>query len=329
MFFTQWLENLMLRGLGFAISRYYSVYRGIVTDNKDPKNLGRVKILCVQAGQTAAPDRWVLPATAGGGNKRGMFFTPEVDDAVWVSFYEGDPNLPEVYWGGWYGQVDGSTPDVPDGLAPKGGGYPEKKGWTTRAGHSLIFNDEDGKESITILWNRPAAGDAAKTDRTKTAAVNPDETALLTFDPTGSFSVKTPSSYLLQIQEPSDTDKAAGKQGEVKIVTPNGSMFFISNKDAINLIHKSGASLSLNDKSIDISANTSTQMNVNVSGQNINLNGGGVLLGSKAIDFAVMGLKLILWLAKHTHGTGVGPTTPPLIPPTPADFLSKTIKVQE
>ena len=166
--FDNWLTNLMKKGLGVACNRYYSIYRGTVTDNKDPDSLGRVKILCPQVGQTAAPDRWVLPATMGGGNRRGMFFVPEVDDTVWVSFYEGDHDRPEVYWGGWYGEVDptGDEPtDVPIRLAPKPkGAYPEKKGFTTRAGHSLIFNDEDGKESITIQWNQPADGDPAKTD---------------------------------------------------------------------------------------------------------------------------------------------------------------------
>lgn len=318
--FTGWLENLMQRGLGNAINRYYSIYRGIVTDNQDPENLGRVKVLCHQVGQTVAPNRWVLPAMMGAGNKRGMFFAPEKDDTVFVSFYEGDPNLPEVYWGGWYGSVDEKTPDVPKGLVPKNGGYPEKKGITTRAGHSLIFNDEDGKESVSLVWNSPASDDPAKTDRTKTADVNPKKNAILSFDKNGTFLVKTPSSYLITVDE---------ANGGVSIVSPNGTMFNISKSDAISLIHKSGASMGISGNSIDISAKVSSGMNVNISGQNISLNGGGVLLGGKAIDFAVLGLKLIKWLATHTHGTGVGPSTPPTIPPTPMDFCSKTVKVQD
>lgn len=318
--FLGWLENLMQRGLGSAINRYYSIYRGIVVDNQDPDNLGRVKVLCHQVGQTAAPDRWVLPAMMGAGNKRGLFFAPEKDDTVFVSFYEGDPNLPEVYWGGWYGTVDEKTSDVPKGLVPKNGGYPEKKGLTTRAGHSLIFNDEAGKESVSVVWNSPAADDPAQTDRTKTAEVNSKKNAILSFDKNGTFLVKTPSSYLITIDE---------ANGGVSIVSPNGSMFNISKSDAISMIHKSGASIGVSGSSIDISAKVSSGMNVNISGQNVALNGGGVLLGGKAIDFAVLGLKLIKWLATHTHGTGVGPSTPPLVPPTPLDFCSKTVKVQD
>lgn len=320
MSFASWLENLMEFGLSHAIQKYYSIYPAKVTDNQDPKGLGRVKILCDSVGQTSPPDVWVLPAMAGAGNKRGMFFVPEKDDTVFISFFEGDPNKPTCYWGGWYGLVDGSTPDVPDGIAPKSGGFPEKKGFTTRAGHSLIFNDEAGKESVTLLWNKPADGDAAKTDRTKTAKLNPQKSSVLSFDPNGGFFLKTASSYLIQIDE---------AKGALQIVSPKGSMFTMSSSDVISMIHKSGASISITDSAINISGKVSAQMNVNISGQTVSLNAGGVLLGGKAVDFAVLGLKLVAWLAKHTHPFSFGTTLAPLPPPAPSDFLSKTVKVQE
>lgn len=317
--FLNWLHGLMEQGLGHATNRWYGIYRAVVTDNKDPDGEGKVKAMCPQVGQTAAPDRWIWPSYPGAGNQRGMLFVPEVDDTVWVSFFEGDPNFPEVYFGGWYGSPEDDKSDVASTLAPKKDAAPEKKGWTTRAGHSLIFNDESGKESVTILWNKPAATDDAVNDRTKTAALNPDANALMSFDKNGNFFVKTPSSYVFQID---DANKS------VQIVSPNGSMINIGDDDSINLIHKSGANISMGDSAINISADTTTQMNVNLSGQNLNLNGGAILLGKMAVDFSVMGLKLIRWLATHTHGTGVGPSSPPLIPPTPADFLSKTVKLQ-
>jgi hypothetical protein len=322
--FDNWLTNLMKKGLGVACNRYYSIYRGTVTDNKDPDSLGRVKILCPQVGQTAAPDRWVLPATMGGGNRRGMFFVPEVDDTVWVSFYEGDHDRPEVYWGGWYGEVDptGDEPtDVPIRLAPKPkGAYPEKKGFTTRAGHSLIFNDEDGKESITIQWNQPADGDPAKTDRTKTAKLNPKKSTVLSLESKGGFLLKTASSYIIQIDE--------GK-GALTIASPKGSMYTISSDDAVAVFHKSGGNILMNDSGITISAAVSKQQNVNISGQSVAINGGSVLVGGKAVDFAVLGLKLIKWLALHTHPYPFGVVLPPVPPPTPLDFCSQTVKVQD
>lgn len=316
--FVAWLQNVMERGLSFAIRRYYSIYRGVVTDNKDPLKRGRIKVICPQVGQTEAPAKWVLPAMAGSGLARGTFFAPEVGDTVWVSFYEGDGSMPEVYWGGWYGAAE-SDSDVPVELQSKTD-FPDRKGWVTRAGHSITFDDTDGAEQIVIKWNKPADDDPAKKDRTKTAKHNPKNNAVLSIDKTGSFMMKTPGSYMFQMDD---------QKGTVTVISPKGSMFHIAADDSINLIHKSGSSIAMSDSAIDLSGNTAKQMNVNISGQNVNINGGGVLLGGKAIDFAVLGLKLIKWLALHVHGTALGPSTPPLVPPTPADFCSKTVKVQD
>jgi len=316
--FENWLYNLKDKGLGFATQRYYGIYRGVVTSNQDPDKRGRIQVHCPQVGQASAPDKWIMPAFAGSGNRRGMFFAPEVDDTVWVSFYEGDPAKPEVYWGGWFGVPTPGTTDVPDALAQKTD-FPEKKGFVTRAGHMLVFNDEAGNESVTIMWNKPADGDPAVTDRKQTAKQNPKKCSVFAFDKNGSMLLKTPSSYMFQI----DDDKKT-----VTLTTPNGSLLSFDPDDVVSLMHKSGAYMSMGDNSIDITANTSKAQNVNVSAQNVNLNAGGVNIGGKAIDFAVLGTKLILWLATHIHSTALGPSTPPIVPPTPADFLSKTVKVQ-
>lgn len=318
--FLNWLYNLMERGLGVAIQRYYSIYRGVVSDNKDPEKRGRVKVYCPQVGQSEAPNKWCMPAMMGAGRGRGMFFAPEIGDTVWVSFYEGNPSEPEVYWGGWFGEREESVPETPTALRPPDSEIPEKKGIVTRAGHALIFNDEAGKESVTILWNKPKDDDPAVTDRAETAELNPDKSSVLAFDKNGGLFLKTVSSYLFQIDEDKKT---------VTMTSPSGSMFHIASNDSVNLVHKNGSSISMSDSAINVSGNTSKAVNVNISGQNVVLNGGGVLIGGKAIDFAVLGLKLIKWLALHTHGTALGPSTPPLIPPTPADFLSKTVKVQD
>ena len=335
------------QGLPGVFNRFYSIYRAVVVNNKDPSNLGRVQVKCgVTQGVT---DQWVKPTFEGAAAGRGTFFVPEVGDAVFISFYEGNPQRPECYFGGWYGQI-GATPatsasatiastpsanpkasEVPTFLQPPTSGYPEKKGIVTRAGHALIFNDEDGKESVTLLWNQPAPTDPARIDRTKTAAYNkgiptptpsfPGHTlgsSIFTFDKNGMM-IKTASSFVIQIDE---------AKGAMTLTAPSGSMFNISSKGAVQMIHKSGASISMNDTSIDISASVSSGQNVNVSGQNVTLNAGAANLGGHATDFAVLGLKLIAWLAKHTHPYSFGTTMPPLPPPTPADFCSNTIKVQ-
>jgi len=49
--------------------------------------------------------------------------------------------------------------------------------------------------------------------------------------------------------------------------------------------------------------------------------------GASATEPAVLGLKLMLWLNTHMHGTGVGPSSPPMAPATPMDFNSMKVFV--
>jgi hypothetical protein len=320
------VENIMKYGLGFVFQRYYGVHRAVVTDNKDPDKLGRIKAVCTEVGQSDAPNVWILCAMEGAGNKRGSFNPPEVGDTVWIFFKEGDANNPEVYFGGWYGETDGQTPDVPSPLGYAKTGLPERRGINTRAGHALVFNDEDGKESITLIWNGPAADDPAKKDRTQTAKLNPEKNALFAFDSNGGLTIKTVSSHLIQIDEKNNQLLISHnpKKGQ-----PANYLAF--KKDGtVSLTHgASGSSINMSSNSIDVTGSVSNGVSVNVSGKTVSINAGAINLGGQPIDFAVLGAKLILWLAKHTHPYAFGVTAPPLPPPTPADFLSTSVKVQQ
>ncbi len=69
---------------------------GVITDNKDPDNLGRVQVrlLWQEQGQST-PWLRVLSLHSGGTN-RGLFFIPEVGDYVIVGFTQNDPDRPFV-----------------------------------------------------------------------------------------------------------------------------------------------------------------------------------------------------------------------------------------
>lgn len=329
--FINWINAVMRDGLSGTTHRFYSMYLATVDDNKDPKGLGRIKIVCSAVGHKTSPDVWVLPSMQGAGYRRGTFFAPEKGDTVYVNFYEGDPSLPQLYFGGWYGETDGAgKSDLPDFMKPPASNLPEKKGIFTRAGHMLIFNDEVGKEAVTLIVNQPKAGDPALTDRTKTADFNPSSdppapafpgqklgASILTMDKTG-FLLKTPSSFVVRIDETT---------GGMLLAAPNGAHFAIMPDGAVQMVNKSGVTIMATDKGVTVTADPSQNQTVNVSAKSVSLNAGAINLGAQAAEMAVLGLKLIVWLAKHTHPYPFGVTLPPLPPPTPADFCSTTVKM--
>jgi hypothetical protein len=64
--------------------RFFGIYRGIVTDNDDPKNENRIRMQIPQILGTAVTG-WAYP----------IFQTAtEVNEPVWVLFEGGDPNFP-------------------------------------------------------------------------------------------------------------------------------------------------------------------------------------------------------------------------------------------
>ena len=119
----------------------------IVSDNKDPEKMGRVKVYFpwFDAGQQSDWVRMATPMTGGG---RGFYFTPEVRDEVLVGFEHGDFNRPYIIGGLWNGQD--ATP-IPASDAVDGQGKVNKRIIKTRAGHILRFDDTSGGEKIEII----------------------------------------------------------------------------------------------------------------------------------------------------------------------------------
>lgn len=120
---------------------FYGVTIGIVSNNKDPEKLGRVKLkLPLRECQTET--NWARVTTLMGGKKTGFFFLPEVGEEVLVAFYEGDVNHPIVLGTLW------NMKDPPP-LTNEDGKNNLRK-IKSRSGNELIFNDESGKESVEI-----------------------------------------------------------------------------------------------------------------------------------------------------------------------------------
>ncbi|MEZ4293401.1 MAG: phage baseplate assembly protein V [Polyangiaceae bacterium] len=132
--------------------RFFGKYEGVVTDNADPLQIGRLRAKVPAVLGEDVPTGWALPcAPYGGGKDRGFLFVPEVGDTVWIEFAGGDPSRPiwtGCFWGApeSTGQADDlgteSGSEVPTSEGTQAG--PGKHILRTKAGHR-IFMDDDGE----------------------------------------------------------------------------------------------------------------------------------------------------------------------------------------
>jgi len=122
------------------------VAAGIVTNNQDTDDLGRVKLRFPWLSDENETD-WVRIATFMAGPERGSFFLPEVDDEVLVAFENGDIHRPYVIGVLWNGRH--APPET------NSDGNNNIRKIRSRSGHEIIFNDDDSarQEKIEIRTN--------------------------------------------------------------------------------------------------------------------------------------------------------------------------------
>ncbi len=112
---------------------------GIVTQlEEDPEGEDRI-LVNIPIIDAASEGIWARVATLDAGDSRGSFFRPEVGDEVIVGFINNDPNYAVVLGG-----VNSSNKPAPLQASDDN----HEKGFVTRSGMKLIFNDE--KSSVTI-----------------------------------------------------------------------------------------------------------------------------------------------------------------------------------
>ena len=117
---------------------------GIVRDNEDPEQLGRVKLEFPWRG-AADESYWARIATDMAGDGYGTFYLPEDDDEVLVGFENGDIHSPIVIGSLWNGNHK-----PPSGNAD---GNNDIRAVVTRSGHRIEFDDNDSAGKVSIETN--------------------------------------------------------------------------------------------------------------------------------------------------------------------------------
>ena len=130
-------EEILTRLIERIESRYFGKYRGQVTDNIDPDNLGRLraKVPRVLGDEETG---WALPAFIyGGASEQGLYAVPDVGAGVWVEFEGGDLSYP-IWSGTWF--TSGAIPES---------ATPGKKVLKTKSGHKIVLDDDAGTLEMT------------------------------------------------------------------------------------------------------------------------------------------------------------------------------------
>lgn len=143
-------------------SKVYGVVVGIVTNNKDPDGLGRVKVKFPWLGDSVE-SWWARVCVPMAGPKRGFSLIPEVDDEVLCAFEHGDVRFPYVV-GSLFNGKDRLPEPLPNldieatykegGGAyggPDGGGKIQQRYIKTRRGHIVYIDDSDDEPQITMV----------------------------------------------------------------------------------------------------------------------------------------------------------------------------------
>jgi hypothetical protein len=87
--------------------RYVGKYRGVVLNNVDPMQMGRLMVQ-VPDVTSVIPGTWAMPCVPLAGIQNGMFALPIIGSGVWIEYEQGDADFPI-----WVGCFWGSAAEIP------------------------------------------------------------------------------------------------------------------------------------------------------------------------------------------------------------------------
>ena len=124
--------------------KYFGKYRGLVINNIDPMQMGR---LMVQVPDISGliPSTWAMPCFPVTGKQMGVWVVPLIGSGVWVEFEQGNPDYPI-----WVGCFPGSAADVP-ALALAGNPVSPSIVLQTSLQNTLMISDMAGPTGGILL----------------------------------------------------------------------------------------------------------------------------------------------------------------------------------
>lgn len=242
------IYDLLTNGDSNQSNISYGVTIGIVTNNKDPEKLGRVKVRLISRDSDKYETDWIRISTLMSGKEMGTFFLPEVNDEVLVAFNGGDPHKPYVIGSLWNGKE--KPPETNED------GKNNLRKIKTRSGSELIFDDSEGKEKIEIH--------------------TPKESKLYFDDEKDKITISDKDSKNIV-----EINIKSGKieiKAEKKITVNTGNTNIEMDGSANSIKIESGTSLKIKSQKIDI--NAAAAMNINAATLNVKADAALTLKGA-------------------------------------------------
>lgn len=134
--------------------RYHGKYRGLVVDNADPEQLGRLRVKVPSVLGDQVVTGWATACVPyGGAAGQGLFAIPDRGAGIWVEFEEGDLEFP--VWVGTFWSKPGGTTEVPVTRDRKGqsgavSDPPTRRILSTTRGHTIQVEDAEDHDMVLI-----------------------------------------------------------------------------------------------------------------------------------------------------------------------------------
>jgi len=295
-------DYLMNWGLENFCNRFYGTYPAIVIDNKDPQGRCRIRAKCPAIkminDDDVPADYWMFPKDGPvtdpeTGQMSGKFWPPDEQTVVWVEFRMGDPRYP-LYSGGMMTTKNVSaTFESPDSF---------KRGFRTKAGHFIRFDDDPDNLSLMIVRG-DGEGEASP--------------IFFSMDKNGSIQLSNEQGSQVFLD---------AENNESTILNSDGSNVLSLLKlgdDSVLLQTKSGGMFSIDGKEVSITGdNVVADCN-----KQFYANAGSVKIGANATEPMIRGNKLMQWVLTHTHPHPMGPTLGSVLPIIMFNELSEKVSV--
>ena len=132
--------------------KFLGKYRGMVLNNADPLQLGRIQVQVPDVAGLATTS-WAMPCLPVTGLQSGLYMVPPPNAGVWVEFEQGNPDYPI-----WSGCFFGSAGEVP---ASALGGPPQSPNIVLQTGSQNSITIQGMPGGGIVLTSGPLANPAS------------------------------------------------------------------------------------------------------------------------------------------------------------------------